>query len=201
MEELGPDILFFPKILGGDLFEDLNLLVNSNYKDINNRELREAVFPFEGIRGRIEIYKHPELFQKFNDFWFAKIEDQMYDYYFKYILDNDKINGYKQHSRTEWKDIFIQVYNVNNTFKYSSNTHCDFSGLTFIACLKDEYEGGVLILPKQNVKIKLSKGDLVLFPGSHTHPHGLTQLISGERIVLVGQSMGVKQTHQFGKEI
>ena len=101
----------------------------------------------------------------------------------------------------EFDQVFIQIYNELNTFELDSNIHCDFSGITFVACIGDSYKGGDLAFPKQDVKINLKKGDLVLFPGSYTHPHGVTKLIDGERIVLVGQSMGVKQLHKFGKEI
>lgn len=201
MKEIGNDILFFPKVLGDKLLEKLNTLIDDNCKTIFNRDLRYAEFPFEGIRGRIEIYKFPNLLKSWNNFWFNKIEDQMYDYYFKYLNNQNQIQGYKTHAKTDWKDVFVQVYNDQNTFELNTNIHCDFSGITVIACLENGYEGGELLLPKQKVDIKLTKGDLILFPGSHTHPHGVNKLISGERRVLVAQSMGVKQLHKFGKEI
>jgi len=201
MLELGSDILYFGKIIPEGILNEMCSLVDTNREIIFNRDLRFAQFPFEGIRGRIEVYKYPELLDKVNEFWYDKIENQMYDYYFKYLNNLDQIEGYKKHARTDWKDIFIQVYNELNTFELNSNIHCDFSGITFVACLNDNYEGGNLVFPKQEVSIKLKKGDLVLFPGSYTHPHGVTELTGGERTVLVGQSMGVKQLHKFGKEI
>lgn len=201
MIELGNDILYFENIFPSDLTEEMMSLVNRNREEIFNRELRYAEFPFEGIRGRIEIYKHPELFEKFNKFWFEMIENRMFDYYFAHLRNASQIEGYKAHARTDWKDIFIQVYNKDNTFEVGENIHCDFSGLTFVACLDDRYFGGTLEFPKQDVYVRLKKGDLILFPGSFTHPHGVSKLHSGERTVLVGQSMGVKQLHKFGKEI
>lgn len=201
MEEIKNDILFFNRILPEYVCQNLNSLVNTNYDLIFNRDLRYATFPFEGIRGRIEVYKYPELMEEFNNFWFKEIEDKMFDYYFKWITNQDQISGYKQHAKTEWKDLFIQVYNDMNTFELDENIHCDFSGFTFVACIDDHYEGGILQFPKQETSLKLQKGDLVLFPGSHTHPHGVTKIISGERRVLVGQSMGAPQLHKFGKEI
>jgi hypothetical protein len=200
MEELGNDILYFRKIFPESLCKEINDLIEENYERIFNRDLRHATFPFEGIRGRIEIYKFPELMERVNSFWFSEIEDRMYDHYFKWISDQEQIAGYKKHAKTEWKDLFVQVYNRHNTFELEENVHCDFSGITFVCCLKDEYTGGNLIFPKQGISLKLEKGDLVLFPGSHTHPHGITKL-SGERRVLVGQSMGAPQLHKFGKEI
>ena len=201
MVELGNDILYFKNVIPDEIIKELIDLVEERREIIFNRDLRHAEFPFEGIRGRIEIYKYPELMQNVNSFWYASIENQMYDHYFKYLKDSNQIEGYKKHAKTDWKDLFIQVYNDLNTFELDGNIHCDFSGITFVACLDDNYEGGDLVFPKQNVSVNLKKGDLVLFPGSYTHPHGVTKLISGERIVMVGQSMGVKQLHKFGKEI
>jgi hypothetical protein len=201
MRELGNDILLFNKILPNSIIDELNQLVDDNYETIFNRELRYATFPFEGIRGRVELYKYESLYNKFNKFWFDIIENQMLDYYFKFLDNKEQIDGYKEHVKTDWKDMFIQVYNELNTFEINDNVHCDFSGITFVACIGDDYEGGYLEFPKQEVSIKLSTGDLILFPGSYTHPHGVTKLTNGERRVLVGQSMGVKQLHKFGKEI
>jgi len=201
MKELGNDILLFNNILPITIIDELNELVNIKYDEIFNRDLRYATFPFEGIRGRIELYKYESLFNKFNKFWFDIIEDKMYDYYFQFLDNREQIDGYKKYAKTDWKDIFIQVYNELNTFEINDNVHCDFSGITFVACIGDDYEGGYLEFPKQKVSIKLNKGDLILFPGSYTHPHGVTKLTYGERRVLVGQSMGVKQLHKFGKEI
>lgn len=201
MKEFAHDILFFKNVLPADLTADLNQIVDERYDEIFNRELRPAVFPFEGIRGRVEVYKYPTLFEQFNEFWYSTIEDQMYDHYFQYITQHEQKLEAKRHARTEWKDVFIQVYNDRNTFPLNKNIHVDFSGITFIACIQDGYQGGILDFPKQHISIKLQKGDLILFPGGHTHPHGVSNLTSGERRVLVGQSMGVKQLHQYGKAL
>ena len=176
MLEIGSDILYFDEVIPEEIINELCSLVDTNREIIFNRDLRYAQFPFEGIRGRIEVYKYPELLEKFNNFWYDKIENQMYDYYFKYLNNLDQIEGYKKHAKTDWKDIFIQVYNELNTFELNSNIHCDFSGITFVVCLNDNYEGGNLVFPKQEVSIKLKRGDLILFPGSYTHPHGVTEL-------------------------
>ena len=201
MVEIGNDILLFNKILPTTLTDELNQLVDDNYQSIFDRELRYAEFPFEGIRGRIEIYKCPELLAKFNGFWFSAIEDRLLNHYFKWITNKSQVEGYKKHNKTDWKDLFVQVYNDLNSFELDQNIHCDFSGITFVACIADEYVGGALEFPKQGVSIRLEKGDLIVFPGTYTHPHGITKLDSGERRVLVGQSMGPPQLHKFGKLI
>ena len=43
--------------------------------------------------------------------------------------------------------------------------------LAFILCLNNDYESGEIIFPSQNRKIKLKKGQILLFPPYWTHPH------------------------------
>jgi len=47
MEEIKNDILFFNRILPEYMCQNLNLLVDTNYDLIFNRDLRYATFPFE----------------------------------------------------------------------------------------------------------------------------------------------------------
>ena len=89
MLEIGSDILYFDEVMPEELINEMCSLVEINREIIFNRDLRHAQFPFEGIRGRIEVYKYPELLEKFNNFWYDKIENQMYDYYFKYLNNLD----------------------------------------------------------------------------------------------------------------
>lgn len=43
--------------------------------------------------------------------------------------------------------------------------------LTSICALNDDYDDGIISFPVQNIKIKLNKGDILLFPPYWTHPH------------------------------
>lgn len=43
--------------------------------------------------------------------------------------------------------------------------------LSCVICLNDDYVGGELVFPCQNRKIKLKKGQVLLFPPYWTHPH------------------------------
>jgi predicted 2-oxoglutarate/Fe(II)-dependent dioxygenase YbiX len=75
--------------------------------------------------------------------------------------------------------------------------HWDFSQFTFVICLTDDYEGGVLSFPRQNEHIRLKKGDIVFFPGGLTHPHFVNPTTSGVRDVLVGQILPQQQDHEI----
>lgn len=58
----------------------------------------------------------------------------------------------------------------------------DFSSVRQIACiicLNDDYDGGELVFPCQNRRIKLKKGQILLFPPYWTHPHYSEKLENG----------------------
>jgi hypothetical protein len=48
---------------------------------------------------------------------------------------------------------------------------------SLIIALNDNYIGGDLCFPNQNVKIKLKKGQAIFFPPYWTHPHYTTDLL------------------------
>lgn len=63
--------------------------------------------------------------------------------------------------------------------------HRDESYVSGSIKLSDDYEGGELIFPEQGYSNKdLEVGDLIMWPGSITHPHGSDHLLSGEKYSL-----------------
>jgi hypothetical protein len=48
----------------------------------------------------------------------------------------------------------------------------------------DGYEGGEITFPNQNISIKPGMGDLVIFPGNLTYPHGVNAIEYGHRYSL-----------------
>ena len=200
MIEVAPDILYFERYLDRDFTKNALQLLEDKHDEMFDRNHRDAKFPFEQLKGRLELYNYSDLMDQFNNFWFDKVEDMMMDYYLMHIDDPDVIEGYRLHGQTDWKDLFLQHY-LPDEGNNKNDIHIDFSGLTFIGCLDDKYEGGYLSFPKQNYKIKLGRRDLIIFPGNFTHPHGVSPILSGDRKVVVGQSLGPKQLHKFGKEI
>ena len=52
--------------------------------------------------------------------------------------------------------------------------------LSFIAVLNDDYDGGIFNFPTQNLKIKVKKGEVILFPPYWTHPHYVTRVGEGQ---------------------
>jgi hypothetical protein len=52
--------------------------------------------------------------------------------------------------------------------------------LSFIAVLNDDYDGGIFNFPTQNLKLKVKKGEVILFPPYWTHPHSVTSVGEGQ---------------------
>jgi hypothetical protein len=51
--------------------------------------------------------------------------------------------------------------------------------LAFIVALNDDYEGGEIVFPLQDYKVKLKKGQVIVFPPYWTHPHRTQELKNG----------------------
>jgi hypothetical protein len=52
--------------------------------------------------------------------------------------------------------------------------------LSMIIVLNDDYDGGIFNFPAQNLKFKVKKGEVVMFPPYWTHPHSVTSVGEGQ---------------------
>lgn len=53
---------------------------------------------------------------------------------------------------------------------------------TAVLYLNDDYEGGELVFPKQQVSLHPKRGDLVVMPASYLYPHRVAPVTRGERL-------------------
>lgn len=73
---------------------------------------------------------------------------------------------------------FINRYTMDS--QRSQRLHNDTSMISMVIKLNDDYEGGVLEFPRQGWNNKnVPPGYAVIFPGSVSHPHHVTELQSG----------------------
>ena len=72
----------------------------------------------------------------------------------------------------------VDNMHINDPLQEHDTPHRDYSA---VLCLNDDYEGGHTIFPKQGVEYSGKKGRIVIFPSGDTHPHGVTEVTSGER--------------------
>jgi len=99
------------------------------------------------------------------------------------------------HLKFKWFNSWVGYSNIRFN-KYSKNTkmaeHCDhihdlFEGpikgvpiLSIVGLLNDNYTGGDFIMFK-NKKIKLSKGEILIFPSNFLYPHRVDLVKKGTR--------------------
>ena len=58
----------------------------------------------------------------------------------------------------------------------------DYSGLLY---LNDDYQGGEIVFPKQEISMKPKPGTLIFFMGDMEFPHSVNEIIDGERLNVV----------------
>ena len=189
MKQIDLDIFVFPKIMDDTLINQLlSIRKNSGHSnriDLNNVDMN--------------------VFHMFNNFWFSKIEDDYLNHYLSIYnaeegvglnSSDETIKGIKEHNKTKWRDVFLLHYTPVNLNSGKKTTHWDFTGLTAVGCLNDDYEGGEIVFPRQNITYRINRGDIIMFPGGLTHPHYVEPVTKGLRDVIVGQSMTLPQDHQ-----
>jgi hypothetical protein len=185
MLKLTSDIFIFESVLTDDLISKLNYIRD----EVNHND-------------RIDLYKiNTNILYEFNQFWAQEIEPKIMDEYFSiYDIDNgvgynvshETIKGIREWLKMKWRDLYLLTYNKNMNTNDQKNIHWDFSFMTFVGCLSENFDGGLLVFPRQNVEFKLKLGDIIVFPGGITHPHYVTKVTEGQRNVLVGQSLNLK---------
>jgi 2OG-Fe(II) oxygenase superfamily len=52
--------------------------------------------------------------------------------------------------------------------------------LSLIIVLNDDYDGGIFSFPNQGLKLKVKKGEAIMFPPYWTHPHSVTSVGEGQ---------------------
>ncbi len=52
--------------------------------------------------------------------------------------------------------------------------------LSLIVVLNDDYDGGIFNFPNQNIRLKVKKGEVIMFPPYWTHPHSVTNVGEGQ---------------------
>jgi hypothetical protein len=61
----------------------------------------------------------------------------------------------------------------------------EWSGLLYLNTCGDEYTGGELVFPNQEIELAAKAGDLVVFPGDFDHVHSVNVVTDGRRKNLV----------------
>jgi predicted 2-oxoglutarate/Fe(II)-dependent dioxygenase YbiX len=82
-------------------------------------------------------------------------------------------------------------YNVGEHFKPHIDCIMGRSGaegsraISAVGYLNDDYEGGELYFPRQDIVVKPTKGSIVLFPSNFTHIHESRDVMRGTKYSVV----------------
>jgi hypothetical protein len=182
MEEI-KDILLFKNEVPLRIINTLN----------NLRETKEDI--------RFELNHYDREFGIFKKWWVESFEPIIMDYYLQYYVPEENMflngDGLKEYVKFKFREMYYFRYTLESSVNSHRMLHWDFSQFTFVICLTDDYEGGELCFPRQDVNLKLSKGDIAFFPGGLTHPHYVNPTTKGIRDVLVGQILPQTQDHKI----
>lgn len=170
------------------------------FKNIIDDELIEKLLSIPNANGRVELYStNMKAFYDINFLWKFKIEKQILDDYLTINKIEHTINAdyLKSMVMAKWKAMYILHYNKDNSVNSEKNVHFDLCGFTFIGCLNNNYDGGDLCFPRQNINYHLERGDVIVYPGGLTHPHYVSPITNGIRNVIVGQTMNFDQKNEI----
>lgn len=79
--------------------------------------------------------------------------------------------------------ISISRYDTGSELELHTDTYLNKSYISAVLYLNDDYEGGELYFPEQDIRIKPSAGSIVVFPSTDPFSHQSEAIISGEKYI------------------
>lgn len=112
-----------------------------------------------------------------------------------YITLKDTIESASQHYAKE-NDIYIGTLSPLSIGKYNTGSymgpHCDTysehsnATISVVLYLNDDYDGGELHFPNQDVKIKPEAGSIIVFPSRPPYMHASLEITKGIKYISPG---------------
>jgi predicted 2-oxoglutarate/Fe(II)-dependent dioxygenase YbiX len=105
----------------------------------------------------------------------------------------DYLNMALGHYQKSW-NLFVNYKEAFNFVKYGPNQYFKIHGdhgphytctVSAVVYLNDDYEGGEIDFIRQELKIKPSVGDIVLFPSNYVYEHASCEVTSGTKYSVV----------------
>lgn len=96
-----------------------------------------------------------------------------------------KLNGFKKELYTT--EAYLSLWQDGSEAGLHIDSHQGSEYIMFstVVYLNEDYSGGEIYFPNQDVEIKPSAGDMVLFPsGGHEYFHGVKKINSGRRYTI-----------------
>jgi len=107
---------------------------------------------------------------------------------FEYVTHALKLyaNDYPHFNITQDSGYQVLRYRPGGKYEFHTDQALNFNRqATIIVNLNDEYEGGLLCHFRENISMKMGKGDIIIFPANFMYPHSITPVVSGTRYSIV----------------
>jgi predicted 2-oxoglutarate/Fe(II)-dependent dioxygenase YbiX len=168
------NIKIYKKEIDLDICKKLiNLYESGVFKDDLKENKLEAIIYSSKTTSNIEW---DNILKELKDLVAKKIKD--------YLIPNKLINpqsyvfSHAGISCLEKNKAVPYHYDLEITFIKEKIKVSHFAVLIY---LNDDFEGGELVFPLQNITIKPEKGMMVIFPTSYMYPHAVSPVFSGKR--------------------
>jgi len=121
---------------------------------------------------------------------FNKFGNQSVNHFVQSILEKSVSFYTDDHPHRNIAGKFDSFYAVRYKPGQEYKVHCDQGpdinrSLSVVFYVNDDYEGGELHFPNQEITLRPGAGDIVLFPSSYTHAHTSKPVIEGTKYAIV----------------
>ena len=83
---------------------------------------------------------------------------------------------------------FLAVHADNEIYQNGNWERSNGKEVTILVFLNDDYVGGEIIFPNQDVAIKAKKGTMIMFPSNHEYIYGMQPILQGTSFILIGHA-------------
>lgn len=159
-----------------------HLFLLQNYvKTIKNFQPEDQVDLFWNDRihtSEMFLNGNIDLFRLYNQWYFKNIQKEIEKFY----KITTKSNG----------TVSIATWRIGDSLEPHADKEDEMGNpnpfpdndIASVIYINDDYEGGEIYFPIQDIKIKPSAGDLAFFPGDKNYLHGVTKILSGTRYTI-----------------
>ncbi len=129
---------------------------------------------------------HKDIINQNHDYR-MKLDGELYESVHKVLNDYDDKHGGNEGLSIE-KDTGYELlryregqFYIQHTDHFAQNPRI----LSCTVCLNDDYEGGEFAFFDRKIKMKLKKGDILMFPSSFMYPHEVMPVTKGNRYNII----------------
>lgn len=122
--------------------------------------------------------KNIDLFRLCNQWYFKNIQKEIEKFYNISVKKNETV------CIATWRTGDLIEPHADKEDELGNPNPFPNNDIASVIYINDDYEGGEIYFPIQDIKIKPVAGDLAFFPGDKNYLHGVTKVLSGIRYTI-----------------